>query len=39
MLLCVVISAACVSAELYQWLGPAPPNELPLIIRQPTTPL
>jgi glucan phosphoethanolaminetransferase (alkaline phosphatase superfamily) len=39
MLFCVVVSAACMAVELYQWESPAPPHEMPLVIRSPATPL
>jgi hypothetical protein len=38
-LACVVISGACTFIELYLWLAPPPPHELPVIVRQPLTPL
>jgi hypothetical protein len=40
MTLCVIISAACVGIEVYQWVVPTSSHDLPsLVIRQPTTPL
>jgi hypothetical protein len=39
MLICVLASGACMFAELYQWLGPPPLHDMPLIIRQPINPL
>jgi hypothetical protein len=38
MLLCVIVSTACMGVELYQWETPTP-RELPLVIRNPQTPL
>jgi hypothetical protein len=37
-LLCVVVSSVCMFVELYQWVTPHP-HEMPMVIRQPTTPL
>jgi hypothetical protein len=36
--ICVVLSGVCIFAELYQWLVP-PAHDLPIVLRQPTTPL
>jgi MFS family permease len=38
MLVCAVISAMCVGVEFYQWMAPES-QELPIYVRQPTTPL
>jgi len=38
MLTCIIMSGACIFIELYQWLVP-PQQDLPVVIRQPTTPL
>jgi uncharacterized membrane protein YesL len=39
MLVCVILSGACISIILYQWFVPVPATELPLFNRSPTTPL
>jgi hypothetical protein len=38
MLACVILSAACMGLELYQWEAPTP-HEMPLVIRSPASPL
>ncbi|MEJ0001156.1 MAG: hypothetical protein WDO13_19555 [Verrucomicrobiota bacterium] len=39
MLMCVLMSGGTVGVVLYTLLAPAPPPEMPLVIRSPTTPL
>ncbi len=39
MLVCVLLSGGCIAIVLYQWFAPAPPDEFPVIVRSPTTPL
>ena len=38
-LMCAVISGTTMFTQMYQWLAPQPERELPIVIRQPTTPL
>jgi glucan phosphoethanolaminetransferase (alkaline phosphatase superfamily) len=38
LLLCVIVSSACMFVELYQWEAPVP-HELPVVVRSPLTPL
>lgn len=40
LILCVLISGACVGIEVYQWLNPSDGRDLPaVVLRNPTTPL
>jgi glucan phosphoethanolaminetransferase (alkaline phosphatase superfamily) len=38
-LLCVLISAGCIGAEMYQAWGPGAAAEQSVVVRSPTTPL
>jgi glucan phosphoethanolaminetransferase (alkaline phosphatase superfamily) len=38
MLLCVILSSACMFVELYDWEMPTP-HEMPLVVRSPQSPL
>jgi hypothetical protein len=35
----VVLSSGCISIVLYQWYAPTSANDLPDVVRSPTTPL
>ncbi len=39
MLAGIILASSCLSVIFYQWFGPVPPHELPIIVRSPTTPL
>ena len=39
LLVCVMLSSACISIIFYQWFVPAPPSDLPIVVRSPITPL
>jgi len=38
-LACAIISGSIMSVQMYEWMVPVPERDLPLVIRQPTTPL
>ena len=38
MLICVLLSATCISIVVYQWVTP-PEHDTPVYVRSPTTPL
>ncbi len=39
MLVCVLLSGGCIAIVLYQCFAPGTPDDLPFIVRSPTTPL